>query len=964
MRPAKRVAMLLMLLLCYGNTHAQWLKMIESSDNLYKQAKKEIELKHYQKAINLCNKAIDISPKNLDIHLLLGRAYSLANKFDSARMELSHVIEKNPKYRDAYIYLVNMEAQACNYSQGLEYADMGLKYFPNDRDLLLKKLDIYTKMGDYTESNRLAEYLFERFSNDPFIRNIYLDYKLNIARQYSHRGYIEIAKRAYEAVLEQDPLNKEALQAIFSLDVRSGNYESSLVYVNRALQNNPSSYEFMLKKISILDAMSRYVEAIEVVEKMQKLYPSNADVARLNTYVRMQAGRYYMHTDPYLQFGAVLERDPGNRDALNYIINIAYSRGLLLEALNWINVALKRYPNDRDLLTKKMGALENMKRYGAASQIAEQFYRQNRTAYTKENFVELRLLSARQYMNDREFDSAIVSLKSVLFYDPNNVQATSYLVGAYVQQKRYDEAIATLDDALETHPADELFLFKKAAVLEENQQYEEAIKITRELLRKHPENRQYLSALVEQSMAASRQSLQYDNYSATEDLLKDVLERQPDNIEALNYIINIESALKHHTTALYYTDQALHYYPDSKDFTFKKAMVYADAKNYRAAYTITGELYENNPYNMRFRNAYIDQLLNSGKQYQADNINDTALIEFQKALAITPNDTLPLYYTINALNALKLYDSALALADRGRRLYPVNPWFVSKKAVIYENQQNWEKAWLTADTLTKMQPGDARAQDYALYLHSRVMRDEMGFFYLQVKIVDSTDIVRSTNIATAQYTRRHNKGTITGRINYAGRTQGTGFQFEAETYYNHRPSWYSYAVAAYSPTDQIFPKYRIGYTLNHGLKRGYAVEAGVRYLTLQSGTVTTPMATVTKEIKDFFLSLRGYYSMIDRNEVKANYISTLFSARYYLKDNRTEFFTVSAGYGTAPDDISRNFDLARLSAYKTVVVGAGYQRRFFYRTTIGINGTWYNQQTTNTLFRNQYDLYLTLLRKF
>ena len=209
-------------------------------------------------------------------------AFSLAGKVDSARIELNYVINKSPRYRDAYIYLVNMEDLACNYLQALEYADMGLKYFPNDRDLLLKKLNIYVKMGDWMESNRLADYLFDRFSADPFIRSVYLDYKLSVARQYSHRGYIEIAKRAYEAVLEQDPLNKEALSAIYALDIRSGNYESSLAYTNRALQSTPNSYEYLMKKVAILDAMSRYVEAIAVVEKLMKLYPTNADVQRLN----------------------------------------------------------------------------------------------------------------------------------------------------------------------------------------------------------------------------------------------------------------------------------------------------------------------------------------------------------------------------------------------------------------------------------------------------------------------------------------------------------------------------------------------------------------------------------------------------------------------------------------------------------------------------------------------------------
>ena len=236
MRSFVRILITALVLLVTSQADAQWLKMIESSDNLYNEAKREIELKHYQKAINMCNKAIDISPKNMDIHLLLGHAFALAGKVDSARTELNYVLQKNPRYRDAYVYLVNMESQACNYLQALEYADMGLKYFPNDRDLLLKKLDIYIKMGGWIESNKLADYLFDRFSTDPYIRSVYLEYKLAVARQYSHRGYIEISKRAYEAVLEQDPLNKEALTAIYSLDIRSGDYESSLAYTNRALQ--------------------------------------------------------------------------------------------------------------------------------------------------------------------------------------------------------------------------------------------------------------------------------------------------------------------------------------------------------------------------------------------------------------------------------------------------------------------------------------------------------------------------------------------------------------------------------------------------------------------------------------------------------------------------------------------------------------------------------------------------------
>jgi YaiO family outer membrane protein len=954
----------LMVLLCSVQAQGQWLKMIESSDNLYNEAKREIELKHYQKAINLCNKAIDISPKNLDIHLLLGHAFALAGKVDSSRLELNYVIQKNPRYRDAYIYLVNMEDQACNYLQALEYADMGLKYFPNDRDILLKKLNIYVKMGDWIESNRLADYLFERFSADPFIRSVYLDYKLSVARQYSHRGYIEIAKRAYEAVLEQDPLNKEALTAIFALDIRSGNYESSLAYTNRALQSTPNSYEYLMKKVSILEAMSRYVEAIEVVNKLLKLFPTNSDVLRLSTYIRLTAGRFYMNTDPYLLFSGILEREPGNREALNYTISIAFSRGMYNEALQWINFGLKQNSADYELLKKKMGILESMKRYGAASQIAEMMFKDNPNAPNRANYLELRTLAAKQFMNEMEYDSAVVALKSVLFYDRSNVAAINYLINVYTAQKRFDDALRTIDEALSFYPNDENLLFKKAVVYEGYQRYSDAAQISKQLLEAHPENRQYLASLIEQSLAAGRQSMQYDDYYNTLRVLKEVLDKQPDNVDALNYIINIESAIKDFDSALYFVDQGLKYYPESKDFLFRKSLVYAEAAQYRTAYEISGPLYRMFPYNSRYRGAYVDQRIGSGREYITAEKKDSALAEFYEALAVAPKDTIPLYYTINLLYDLKQFDTALVLLDRGRRYYPQNPFFLYRKAEVFEAQKNYEQAWRTADTLAKMTL-HPKHTDYAAMLFAHRLRNDIGLFYLHSRIVDATNLPKINSIATVQYSRRFNRGVWNLRLNYAGRTTGTGFQFESDLYYNHNKKWYSYALGAYSPDVFIFPRVKAGYSINRGFNKGYSGELGIRYLELSGGTMTSPVVGISREIKDFFLNLKVYQqSLVYRDSIRATYYSAIFSTRYYLSENRTEYFTAIAGYGNVPDDFSTNYFLSQVATFKTISCGVGYRRQIHYLTTFNISASWYNIKQNEAIFRNQYDIYVMLQRRF
>jgi tetratricopeptide (TPR) repeat protein len=225
----------------------------------------------------------------------------------------------------------------------------------------------------------------------------------------------------------------------------------------------------------------------------------------------MTAGRYYMNTDPYLLFSSVLEREPNNRDALNYLINIAYTRGLYTDALTWVNYGLKHNGSDHDLLVKKMSILESEKNYGAASMIAEKVYRESPNQDNKEHFLELRTLSAKQYINDLEFDSASVALKSVLFYDHSNMAAIDYLVSAYSQQKRYDDALHVIDEALTYYPGNQELLFKKSALLESYQKYADAALISKQLLQKYPDSRQYLVSFIEQSLEAGRQSMQYDD---------------------------------------------------------------------------------------------------------------------------------------------------------------------------------------------------------------------------------------------------------------------------------------------------------------------------------------------------------------------------------------------------------------------------------------------------------------------
>ncbi len=409
----------------------------------------------------------------------------------------------------------------------------------------------------------------------------------------------------------------------------------------------------------------------------------------------------------------------------------------------------------------------------------------------------------------------------------------------------------TIDDALTYYPGNEELLFKKAGVLEAIPEIcNEASLISKQLLQKYPNSRLYLVSFVEQSLEAGRVSMQYDDYYNTIRILKEVLEQQPDNVDALNYIINLETADKQFDSALAEVDVALHYYPDSKDFLFKKSSVLAEAKRFREAYAISGDMYNNYPYNIRYRTAYKDQLLGSGREYLADNQQDSALIEFNRALTIAPNDTLALYYTISLLMDRKENDTAMSLIQRGRYMYPNNPYFLLKRAQVYENEREWNDAWLSADTLSRMEPYDTKITEYAEYLYSKRLKNEFGFAYLHSTITDTTH--RTINgLATVQYTRFLKNGSITARVNYAGRFTGNGYQYEAEAYYTIAKRLGLYGIASYSPDNLIFPALRFGFSVSFNFNKGWTVELGARYLSaLDSGKYYAGVAGISKDYKD------------------------------------------------------------------------------------------------------------------
>lgn len=784
----------------------------------------------------------------------------------------------------------------------------------------------------------------------------YPDVKLLLGRLYLLTRQPAAARLEWLEVLKKQPPNTEALAYLINLENSLGRGKEAICYIDMALEQDPLNKELLFKKHGLLTEFHQTNAADEVLTILNSHYGNDAKVRamreaaaqekerlaraalqpeekpapppdpklvvldRLETAL-VAARKRNNHHETRAVAEKILAEAPGNRDAFLAIINSYHQQQQYEPALRWLNKALSRFGSDEDLLRRKTGLLQELHRYDEAAVTARQLLQKNANSRNLQAFRDIQLQRAAAY--DRAGD--------------------------------YAAAGALIDTLLQYAPADTMLLFKKAGLLEAGQRYEEAAAITRQLLQSAPAHQRYQQAYAEQLLATARQQLRNNAPDKAKPLLETSLRYAPANPEAWTSLINLENSTGNVTNAIALCDSALAVLGPNDDIRMKKSALLQAANRLPEAYAISGELLKAASGNHELQQMYAEQLAAHGRQLQQTQAWDSALIAYRKAYAYQPGDTLLVQQIVNSFLALHQYDSTIAYADRGLQLQPAHETLLMKKAAALEAQQNYKAAAATVAMQLEARPGDKYLRDYYNRLRGKTYRNQAGIIHLQ-SIYDNGS--RPANVTALQYLRFHEKGSIGGRVSYADRTAGSGVQLEAETYYTHNKKYYSYGILGWSPSD-VFPKFRAGYSLFHNLGREWEAELGARYLKTDSASNYAAVWSAAKTWGAYWANLRGYVITEDGNW----YHAYVLTNRFYMNEQQ-DFIALTLSLGNTPDDRSRNYQFNQQAAFLAGGAGIGFQKTFAYRTTMGVFGNWTYQRLTNDRHYNQFDIYLTLLRKF
>lgn len=135
--------------------------------------------KNYSEAKRLGHLGLKLAPKYYDFHIALGRACRFTQEIDSARYYFTIVTSNNPKYKEAFLYLAQIEIEAKDTAQAIIVVDKALALYPEEKDFYWLKLRAIELENDDVKTMDFLNLMAAKYPNDQSINNRQLDLKLN-----------------------------------------------------------------------------------------------------------------------------------------------------------------------------------------------------------------------------------------------------------------------------------------------------------------------------------------------------------------------------------------------------------------------------------------------------------------------------------------------------------------------------------------------------------------------------------------------------------------------------------------------------------------------------------------------------------------------------------------------------------------------------------------------------------------
>ena len=145
------------------------------------------------------------------------------------------------------------------------------------------------------------------------------DVALLLGRTYAWDGKYDSTRIVLNEVLAQNPDSMEALDAFADVEYWSENYTIAVEYCDLALKKDPKIEDFLFKKARILHSSEKYGDAVNTLEALIQMNPTNAEALKKLQEYRLDVMKNRIRLNYTIDhFDKSFNRDPWQVLALSY----------------------------------------------------------------------------------------------------------------------------------------------------------------------------------------------------------------------------------------------------------------------------------------------------------------------------------------------------------------------------------------------------------------------------------------------------------------------------------------------------------------------------------------------------------------------------------------------------------------------------------------------------------------------
>jgi tetratricopeptide (TPR) repeat protein len=364
------------------------------------------------------SKVRELAPNHLDGRIMLGQLMLASNQLDQALSDATEILEIAPNDARSHSLMAAVQYRLENFDGAQQEIDKALAIDAANVEALLVRAriliaekrydDALTELDDAIEANR------ENVS-------LYL-MKIQAFTELDNRGAVT---KVYLALIDQFPDNVNFKQALARFYINNKEIDSAERILKELTESSSENIDYKLRFVAFKRQFRSSGEAIALLESY---IAADADEFRYRILLGELYEKDKQSSEALRVYEGIVADDgvqPNGLEARNKIALIRLREGNRDSALNLINEVLAQDKNNEDAL----------------------------------------LMQAGIQLADKEYDDAIVSVRTVLRDHPDSIRAMAILAKAHEASGSHELAIETYSRAFQLSPGSPVIANPLAAKL-------------------------------------------------------------------------------------------------------------------------------------------------------------------------------------------------------------------------------------------------------------------------------------------------------------------------------------------------------------------------------------------------------------------------------------------------------------------------------------------------------------------